>query len=213
MISIRSRFLFQLGFVPLALGAAGCGDGGSPAAPPPLASPTATPPSTLASVSDDAALFRLVAEEQPFSGYVLFPAADELATGRLNGSEAHNPLVRVSLNARAMGALQGGRLPAGSSFPDGSIVFKELRSSASRIRQRVRRHVQGRREPARRPRLVVGGVQPDRHSPLLRLQPRECVHRLPLARTWSAERPRPYVRTPTVTGGVDWVLWPRGVSW
>lgn len=131
MISIRSRFLLQLGFVPLTLGAAGCGDGGSPAAPPPLATPTTAPPSTLAPVPDDAALFRLVTQGATFSGYVLFPDADELATGRLNGSEAHNPLVRVSLNARAMGALQGSRLPAGSSFPDGSIVFKELRSSAA----------------------------------------------------------------------------------
>jgi hypothetical protein len=133
MISIRTRtrFLLRLAVVPLALGAAGCGDGGSPVVPPPLATPTTPPPSTLAAVPDDAALFRLVTQAQPFSGYVLFPDTDELATGRLNGSEAHNPLVRVSLNARAMGALQGGRLPAGSSFPDGSIVFKELRSSAA----------------------------------------------------------------------------------
>jgi Cytochrome P460 len=130
MISIRSRFWLWFGFVPLALGAAGCGDGGSPAAPP-VVTPTAAPPSTLVAISDDAALFRLVTQGQPFSGYALFPDADEFATGRLNGSEAHNPLVRVSVNARAMGALPGGRLSTGSSFPDGSVVFKELRSSAA----------------------------------------------------------------------------------
>jgi hypothetical protein len=35
-------------------------------------------------------------------------------------------MIRVSLNARAVAALQNGRLPAGSRFPDGSVVFKEI---------------------------------------------------------------------------------------
>jgi hypothetical protein len=66
----------------------------------------------------------------PRAGYSLFPNADEFTDGRLNGSEAHRPIVRVSLNAKAFGALQNGRLSSGGEFPAGSVVFKELRSRA-----------------------------------------------------------------------------------
>lgn len=48
-----------------------------------------------------------------------------------NGSEAHAPVVRVLLNATAAGALQNGRFPQGGSFPNGAIVFKEVRPSAT----------------------------------------------------------------------------------
>ena len=81
-------------------------------------------------VTDDASLYRLVTQTEPFSQYSVFPLADEFTTGRLNGSEAHTPVVRVLLNATAGGALQAGRLPLGGSFPDGSVVFKEVRPSA-----------------------------------------------------------------------------------
>ena len=94
----------------------------------PTPAPTATP--TLAQIRDDASLFQLVTRDDPFGAYRLFPNADEFATGRLNGSEAHRPVIRVSLNAIAFGALQNGRLPAGSRFPNGSIVFKAIGPSA-----------------------------------------------------------------------------------
>lgn len=79
----------------------------------------------------DADVFRLVTQTDPFSRYTAFPLADEFTTGRLNGSEAHTPVVRVLLNATASSALRDGRLPLGGSFPDGAVVFKEVRASAS----------------------------------------------------------------------------------
>lgn len=81
-------------------------------------------------VGDDASLFRLVTLTEPFSQYTVLPLADEFASGRLNGSEAHAPIVRVLLNAKAAGVLQAGRFPTGGSFPDGAIVFKEVRATA-----------------------------------------------------------------------------------
>lgn len=96
---------------------------------------SATSPSTGSAgrtgVTDDASLYRLVTQTEPFSQYSVFPLADEFTTGRLNGSEAHTPVVRVLLNATAGAVLQAGRFPLGSSFPDGSIVFKEVRPSAA----------------------------------------------------------------------------------
>lgn len=75
---------------------------------------------------DDVSLFRFVSGTNPFGGYTLFPGAEEFTDGRLNGSEAHRPTVRVSLNSTALGALRDGRLPAGAVFPAGSVVFKEV---------------------------------------------------------------------------------------
>ena len=98
---------------------AGCGGESSPAGP---LSP--------GSVSADAALFRRITETDPLTSYTNFPEAEEFTTGRLNGSEAHGPVIRVRLNATARAALPGGRLPAGARFPDGAIVVKELRPSA-----------------------------------------------------------------------------------
>ena len=92
--------------------------------------PTA-PSAPGAAIRDDAALFRLVSQTDPFTRYTVFPNADEFTTGRLNGSEAHGPVIRVSLNATAAGALQGGRLATGTRFPDGSIVFKEIKPGAT----------------------------------------------------------------------------------
>ena len=111
--------------VSLPLVAAACGGSGGA-----VSGPTA-PTTASSGLRDDAAVFRLVTQTDPFSRYTVFPNADEFATGRLNGSEAHRPVIRVSLNATAAGALQGGRLPANGRFPDGSIVFKEIKPSAS----------------------------------------------------------------------------------
>jgi len=87
------------------------------------------PPSlTPEIVSSDAQLFNVVTQAQPFTSYVLFPDVDSVTTGTLNGSTAHRPLVRVSMNAIAFGALRADTLPAGTSFPDGSIIFKQIMS-------------------------------------------------------------------------------------
>lgn len=89
--------------------------------------PTAPSPDANTGIRDNASLFRLISQTEPFAGYTLFPNAEEFTEGRLNGSEAHRPIVRVSLNARAAGAMQNGRLPAGAQFPTGSVIFKEVR--------------------------------------------------------------------------------------
>ena len=78
--------------------------------------------SNSAAVSSDAALFALVTQGQPFSSYARFPGVDVVTSG----SSAHQPFVRVSLNATAASALQSGRLPAGTRFSDGSVIFKEV---------------------------------------------------------------------------------------
>lgn len=113
-----------------------CGSGGPPAATPVLPTPTPAPPATtlppVAAITDDASLFRHITRTEPLADYTSFPNAEEFVRGRLNGSEAHAPIVRVRLNARAAGALgPTGRLPAGGRFPDGSIVVKEIRANAS----------------------------------------------------------------------------------
>ncbi len=105
-----------------AVSCGGSGDAGS-------GTPT-SPSSPGSAIRTDAALFALVTQTDAFSRYSAFPNADEFTTGRLNGSEAHRPVIRVSLNATAAGALQNGRLPPGGRFPDGSIVFKEIKSTA-----------------------------------------------------------------------------------
>jgi hypothetical protein len=74
----------------------------------------------------DEALFNTVTQTDPFTSYALFPNADSVTSGTLNGSNAHVPMVRVSMNATAFGVLQGDTLPAGSSFPNGSVVFKQI---------------------------------------------------------------------------------------
>ena len=79
---------------------------------------TPTGPSATG-IDDDAALFRLINETDAFTRYSTFPNAEEFAMGRLSGSEAHAPVVRVRLNATAAAVLVNGRLPAGGTFPDG----------------------------------------------------------------------------------------------
>ena len=108
----------------VALMTASCGDdaGGR--------TPTDRSPGVGTSVRDDASLFRLITETDSLSGYALFPNVAEFTEGRLNGSEAHRPIVRVILNAVAVGALQNGRLPTNSQFPTGSVIVKEVRTRA-----------------------------------------------------------------------------------
>lgn len=93
--------------------------------------PTPTSPSPAAgTIRDDGSLFRLISQEDPFVGYAVFPNVDEFTAGRLTGSEAHRPIVRTSLNARALGALRNGRLESGTVFPDGSVIFKQVQPRA-----------------------------------------------------------------------------------
>jgi len=84
-------------------------------------------------ISTDAQLFTFVTQIQPFSAYTLFPRADSVASGTLNGSNAHQPMVRVSMNAKAFGALQNDTLPAGATFPDSSIIIKQIISNNQTI--------------------------------------------------------------------------------
>jgi hypothetical protein len=91
---------------------------------------TPSGPSPADGIRDSAALFQLVTQTDPLTGYTLFPNVEEFTVGRLNGSEAHRPIVRISINARALGALQGGRLATAAQFPDGSIILKEVRPRA-----------------------------------------------------------------------------------
>jgi hypothetical protein len=81
---------------------------------------------TTIKITSDAELFRLITQTEPFASYSLFPNVDSVTSGTLNGSTAHQPLVRVSMNATAFGALHNGSLPQGMDFPDGSIIFKEI---------------------------------------------------------------------------------------
>ena len=121
--------LFGLGTVVALAFVISCGkkDGSSSSG---LTAPMATPPpSTATAIRDDASLFRLITQTEPFGSYTVFPNTEEFTSGRLNGSEAHRTIVRVSVNSRAAGALQNGKLPSGGQFPDGSIIFKEIRPS------------------------------------------------------------------------------------
>jgi len=84
-------------------------------------------------ISTDGALFALVTQAQPFSTYPLFPGVDSVASGTLNGSSAHRPLVRVRMNAVARTILKEGKFPDGGTFPDGSILFKEIISGETTV--------------------------------------------------------------------------------
>jgi len=77
-------------------------------------------------LSPDAELFRHVTQADPFTSYRLFPGVDSVTSGSLNGSTAHQPLVRVSVNETAYLALRADTLPAGSQFPNGSAIFKQI---------------------------------------------------------------------------------------
>ena len=98
-------------------------------APPPPAPPLPPAPPPDAGVMSDSDLFTLVTQTQPFAAYTRFPSLPTDPDGILTASSAHQPLIRVSVNATAAGALQNGKLPSGAKFPDGSIIFKEVLTS------------------------------------------------------------------------------------
>jgi hypothetical protein len=98
------------------IGLTACGEQRPPTSP-------SNGPST--EVTSDQALFTLVTQTQPFTTYARFPGIDVIRSG----TSAHQPLVRVSMNATALSVLQDGRLPAGSAFPIGSVIFKEVLAS------------------------------------------------------------------------------------
>jgi hypothetical protein len=91
---------------------------------------TAPSPQTGGTISSDAGLFGLVTQVQPFGTYAAFPDLEVNAAGVLPGTGPHVPMVRVRMNAQAAGVLQNGRLPSGARFPDGSVLFKEIITSA-----------------------------------------------------------------------------------
>jgi hypothetical protein len=103
-----------------ALAALSCSDAGTPPAGKPDRG-----------ITTDTELFELITLTSPFTGYALFPGVDSVASGTLNGSAAHQPMVRVSLNPAALGSLTADTLPAGSAFARGSIVVKEIREGGA----------------------------------------------------------------------------------
>jgi hypothetical protein len=113
------------GLVSVLVVAAAAASCGSPSTP---SGPTSDSGSAI---RDDAGLFRLFTVTDPQGAYAVFPNTEPFTTGRLNGSEAHRPVIRVLLNATAAAALVDGRLAPGARFPDGSIIIKEIRSTAT----------------------------------------------------------------------------------
>lgn len=77
-------------------------------------------------IDTDAELFTLITQTQPLTSYILFPLTDSVTSGTLNGSQAHQPLVSVSMNATAYNSLRGDTLPNGQTFADGSIIAKRI---------------------------------------------------------------------------------------
>ena len=115
----QERSMWRLGSIAGLVFCISCGGGsGSPASPALPSSPDA--------ISSDSAFFSFVTQTEPFTSYTPFPNLSGNTTDILSGSSAHVPRIRVSMNAKAFGALQNGRIPSGATFPDGSIVFKEV---------------------------------------------------------------------------------------
>ena len=77
------------------------------------------------SPADDKALFALVGQ----SGYTYYVGTSGITAG--TGNSPHG-FERVRFNATAKAELDTtGKLPAGSSFPTGSVIVKEIYSSAT----------------------------------------------------------------------------------
>ena len=104
----------------VALCAFRCSDAGAPPAG-----------ETEAVIGTDTELYALITESQPYTGYPLFPGVDSVAAGSLNGSAAHQPVVRVSINPVALKSLTADTLPAGSAFAQGSVIVKEIREQGA----------------------------------------------------------------------------------
>jgi hypothetical protein len=111
------KILRSAGLLIVALFGWQCRDGGAPGP-------------TEPKISTDAELIDRITRAEPYGTYPLFPGVDSVVAGGLPGSDAHRPMVRVSMNQRAYGALDAGRLPEGGAFPDGSVVVKEIRDGA-----------------------------------------------------------------------------------
>ncbi len=92
----------------------------------PITSPTSPTTAGTGGITSDSAFFTLVTQTEPFGSYTSFPGLAGNTSGILSGSSAHVPRIRVSMNATAFGVLQNGRLPSGATFPDGSIILKEV---------------------------------------------------------------------------------------
>ena len=132
MIIRHTQLGVALSLIALAVGACSSEPVTAPTPQPPtsIASPAPTPaPAPAPRIGSDSAFFTFVTQTQPFSGYAPFPNLSIGGDGTLPASSAHQPLIRVTLNAAAAGALQNGRLPPGTTFPDGSVIFKEVLSS------------------------------------------------------------------------------------
>lgn len=106
--------------VAASLSAVCCSDAGTP----PGGEPEAV-------ITTDAQLFMLITATHPYAGYALFPGVDSVVSGTLNGSGAHQPLVRVSMNPIALASLAADTLTAGSAFAQGSIIVKEIREQGA----------------------------------------------------------------------------------
>lgn len=90
-------------------------------------------PQRRGTIPGDAELFAFVTQVEPFTSYVLFPLVDSVTSGTLNGSNAHQPLVRVSMNATAYNSLLADTLPNGRTFASGSVLFKQIISGGETI--------------------------------------------------------------------------------
>ena len=77
-------------------------------------------------IVSDEDLYSHIIHDQPYFAYSLFPKADSVTAGTLNGSTAHRPMVRVSMNDIALNSLPGGKLPTGGEFAEGSVIVKEI---------------------------------------------------------------------------------------
>jgi hypothetical protein len=77
-------------------------------------------------IATDSALFAHIVHADPFTTYPLFPRVDSVTSGTLNGSTAHQPLVKVRMNATALSVLRSDTLPGATTFPEGAVVFKEI---------------------------------------------------------------------------------------
>jgi hypothetical protein len=80
------------------------------------------PSPNMSALATDSALFGLVTQTDPFGSYSLFPGVDAV----FNGTTFHGPPDRVRLNVKALATLQNGKLPPGTRFPHGSVIFKEI---------------------------------------------------------------------------------------
>ena len=129
-MNVAFRTVLLSGAVIIVGYAMACGGSSQPSTSP-TTPPTTVPTTNSAAIASDAALFKLVSQTEPFGSYSLFPNADAVTRGTLNGSTAHQPMVRVSMNAKALAALQNGKLPSGGTFPDGSIIFKEVQTNGA----------------------------------------------------------------------------------